>query len=756
MERLKFPAHPLAEYGLAVIATLAALLVTLVLLPIANIRFLVFILAVVVSVHLGGFKVGIFCAVLSVLAVNYYLTEPRYTLMGDPSNLLTTFIVLIVMAIICLIEESRQRVQEALRESRDQLDAILGGISDGVSALDMNGEIVFANDSAARLSGYPSAQALVATPTAVMRQRLKMFDQSGKEIPLEDLPSVRARRLGVSSQMNFQMRFADTGEERWMALKSTPVFNDQHKVERVVNIFRDISERKATEEALRQQKERLLTMFASINSGVIAIDTEGVIEIINPAAEALTGWQQKDALGKHANDIFKMIDGTQRTAIENPVGRVLQNEAPLDGVGQYVLVNRDGAEIPIDYSAIPIRDEQGESAGAMLVFIDISERRRTEAERVRLTWLLDAERRRFQYILANVPGIVWEASYQADKNLLRLDYVSSYVEKILGYTPQEWMEANNLWQTVVHPDDQESALRYMRETFEGGSANITAQFRCLAKDGRVVPIEMHMTVLEDSHGKVFGACGLMMDVGERKQAEEALARYALDLKHSNEQLEQFAYVASHDLQEPLRMITSYLQLLEQRYREQLDQDAKEFIAFAVDGSVRMKQLINDLLMYSRVEANEANFALFETEAALMQAQTNLQMAIQENRVHIIYDHLPKIRGNEGQFVQLFQNLLSNAIKFRSERPVEIQVRAAPSKGYWEFSVQDNGIGIESQYLDRIFVIFQRLHPREEYEGTGIGLAFCKKIVEYHGGRIWAESEPGRGTTFHFTIPVIRK
>lgn len=244
------------------------------------------------------------------------------------------------------------------------------------------------------------------------------------------------------------------------------------------------------------------------------------------------------------------------------------------------------------------------------------------------------------------------------------------------------------------------------------------------------------------------------DITARKQAEKALEQYASDLKRSNQELEQFAYIASHDLQEPLRTITSYLELLSMRYSQNLDQDAREFIDFAVSGAKRMRALINDLLAYSRVTAKEkVAFAAFSTRKALETALQNLQKDIEESQATVVYEALPTVNGNEGQFVQLFQNLISNAIKFRRDVEPEVRVSAQRQGTEWLFAVQDNGIGIESAYLERIFVIFQRLHKRDVYPGTGIGLAICKKVVEHHRGRLWAESQPGQGTTFYFTIPM---
>jgi light-regulated signal transduction histidine kinase (bacteriophytochrome) len=237
------------------------------------------------------------------------------------------------------------------------------------------------------------------------------------------------------------------------------------------------------------------------------------------------------------------------------------------------------------------------------------------------------------------------------------------------------------------------------------------------------------------------------------QLEQKVDERTEALHRSNEELRRFAYVASHDLQEPLRTVTSYLQSIEQRYPDKLDGEGREFITFAVDGARRMKNLINDLLIYSRVENRSRTFTLLEMQQVLDKAKESLGLSITEADVRITHDPLPQLVADEDLMGQIFQNLIGNAIKYRSAKQPEIHIGANCTDQYWTFSIRDNGIGIEQQFLERIFVIFQRLHTIEEYPGTGIGLAVCKKAVELHGGRIWAESEPGQGTTFYFTIPV---
>jgi light-regulated signal transduction histidine kinase (bacteriophytochrome) len=246
----------------------------------------------------------------------------------------------------------------------------------------------------------------------------------------------------------------------------------------------------------------------------------------------------------------------------------------------------------------------------------------------------------------------------------------------------------------------------------------------------------------------------MNNITARKRAEEALQQTATELARSNKDLEQFAYVASHDLQEPLRMVTGYMQLLTERYRGQLDARADKYIAYAADGAARMSGLIRDLLAYSRVNTRGEPLCPTSCEDVLNDAMKDLGSAIRESGAAVTHDPLPVIAGDKSQLRQLFQNLLGNAVKFRvPDRPPQIHVAVREEEGQWLFSVRDNGIGFEQQYEDKLFLIFQRLNSRSEYPGTGIGLAICKRIVERHGGRIWATGMPDQGAVFYFTIPI---
>jgi PAS domain S-box-containing protein len=270
------------------------------------------------------------------------------------------------------------------------------------------------------------------------------------------------------------------------------------------------------------------------------------------------------------------------------------------------------------------------------------------------------------------------------------------------------------------------------------------------KDGSEFPIEIMLSPLESNVGVLVTAA--IRDITVRKEAEANLVNKIEELNRSNEELEQFAYVASHDLQEPLRMVASYTQLLSKRYKGKLDSDADDFIAFAVDGANRMQRLIQDLLTFSRVGKRGLEPVDISSDRALGQALVNLSGAIEESGALVTHDLLPQVMADEVQLVQLFQNLVGNAIKYQGPGIPLIHVSAVRNGApRWTFSVQDNGLGIDSQFFERIFGMFQRLHKRDEFEGTGMGLAICKKIVERHGGSISVESKPGLGSTFNFDL-----
>jgi PAS domain S-box-containing protein len=325
-------------------------------------------------------------------------------------------------------------------------------------------------------------------------------------------------------------------------------------------------------------------------------------------------------------------------------------------------------------------------------------------------------------------------------------------QKIYGYTAEEVIGRPI---SILGPPDHPDELPAIFDRVKRGERAAHIETVGAGKDGQRIDVSLTISAIAEVQGTVVGASTIARDTTERKRAEETLQRTVAELGRSNAELQQFAYVASHDLQEPLRMVASYVDLLAQRYKGKLDADADEFIAYAVDGATRMRRLINDLLDYSRIGTRGKEFAPTACETVLDDVLANLQETIVTSGAVVTHEPLPTIMGDDMQMTRLLQNLIGNAIKFHGEAPPRVHVAAQRQDAGWLFSVRDNGIGIASQHFERIFVIFQRLHGRAEYPGTGIGLAICKRIVERHGGRIWIESEPGKGSTFFFTIPDAR-
>lgn len=437
-----------------------------------------------------------------------------------------------------------------------------------------------------------------------------------------------------------------------------------------------------------------------------------------------------------------------------------------------------------EFSFSPIREADGKIVGAAHIMRDITTRKRAE-DLARLEEArLESTLRVSQHASDNLHELIDFALNEAIAlSGSKLGYIYSYDEDTHQFTLHSWSrevmaECRLRDQQTVYDLDQTGLWGEAVRQRKAIVVNDFAAENPLKKgypEGHP-PMERFFTIPVFAEGRIVAVVGvankpsdytdydvaqltIMMDsiwkIAEAKQATEELARTTEELARSNKELEEFAYVASHDLQEPLRMVSSYLSLLERRYKGKLDQDADDFIHFAVDGATRMQQLIKDLLTYSRVGTRGKPFVPTDSYQALAAALDNLQIAVQEQEAVITHDPLPTVMADSSQLTQLFQNLVGNAIKFHGAEKPAIHVSASEKGGEWVFAVRDNGIGIAPENFERIFVIFQRLHTREEYPGTGIGLSVCKRIVERHGGRIWVESELGKGTVFHFTLAAAK-
>ena len=487
-------------------------------------------------------------------------------------------------------------------------------------------------------------------------------------------------------------------------------------------------------EALRESEERFRRTFELAGSGLAHIGMDRRFIRVNPRLCEILGYPEHELIKLRGRDISYPDDAD-----------VINRERPRLYAGEIAevrlekrYVRKDGSLVWVHFSMVVERDLEGRPKYEIAVYEDITARRNAE-EALRQS----EERFRRTFELAS-SGL---AHVGLDGRFLR---VNKRLCEIFGYSEAELCALTV--RDLSHPEDRELADGPRARVIAGEIDSARLEKRYFRKDGKLLWVAIAIAMERDAQGRPLYAISVLDDITERKQAEAALREAHEDLKRSNSELEQFAYVASHDLQEPLRMVSSYTQLLGRRYAGKLDADAAEFMGYIVDGAARMKQLIEDLLAYSRVGMRAKESRPVALSAALGRALANLKVAMEEAGASVTHDALPSVPGDEVQIAQVFQNLIGNALKFRSRAAPRIHVGVSESESQFEIAVRDNGIGIEPQYFERIFMLFQRLHDKGEYPGTGIGLAIVRKVIERHGGQIRVESKPGDGSAFIFTLP----
>jgi PAS domain S-box-containing protein len=490
------------------------------------------------------------------------------------------------------------------------------------------------------------------------------------------------------------------------------------------------AQHRGMEEALRESEERYRMLLDGIQDyAIFMMDPRGDIVSWNAGAERIKGYRAEQIIGRNFSCFFppeEIATGRPQEVLRMTVESGRHEE-------QGMRIRKDGSRFLAGVTFTALRDSAGNLRGFSEFSHDLSASKESEA--------------RYRGLLEAAPDAMVVVGQEGEIVLLNLQ-----TEKQFGYRSDELVgqSVKNIipagFAERLIADGTRTAAEALAQQIGTG---IELQGR--RKNGSEFPIEIMLSPLQSAEGVLVTAA--IRDITERKRSQERLVKTVAELKRSNDELEHFAYVASHDLQEPLRMVASYTQLLGKRYRGRLDSDADEFIAYAVDGSIRMQQLIKDLLAYSRAGTDGRELVRISSEKALEEALANLRLTIEESGALVSHDSLPYIMTDDNQLAQVFQNLIGNAIKYRSAEVPRIHVSASTNGGNERvFSVRDNGLGIDPQYFSRIFVLFQRLHGREEFEGTGIGLAICKKILERLGGRIWVESQLNEGSTFHFSLP----
>jgi PAS domain S-box-containing protein len=486
----------------------------------------------------------------------------------------------------------------------------------------------------------------------------------------------------------------------------------------------------------KESEARYRGLLEAAPDAMVVVNQRGEIVLLNVQAEKQFGYHRDELLGQQVTNIIPhgfaerlIADGTRSAAdaLAQQIGTGIELSA----------LREDGTEFPIEIMLSPLESAEGILVTAAIR--DITVRRAAELRlsqtEARYRGLLEAAPDAM--VVVNKGGEIVLLNVQAEKQFgyRRDELIGQMVTNIIPHGFAERLIA----------DSQRSEKDALEQQIGTG-----IELQALRKDGSEFPIEIMLSPLTSSEGVLITAA--IRDISARKTAENLLQEKIGELKRSNEELGHFADIASHDLQEPLRMVSSYTQLLARRYKGKLDTDADEFISFAVDGATRMQRLIQDLLVYSRVETKGKELRDTSSEQALQHAVMNLGVAIEDSGALVTHDPLPAVRADEIQLIQLFQNLVGNAIKYQKPGIPTVHISAArDGEDKWMFSVKDNGLGIEPQYFDRIFGMFQRLHKREEFSGTGIGLAICKKIVERHGGKISVESLPNEGSTFRFAL-----
>ena len=476
------------------------------------------------------------------------------------------------------------------------------------------------------------------------------------------------------------------------------------------------------------------TIFNSVPAMIWYKDTKNSFVRVNRAVAFAVGKPLDAIEGKSAYEVFPdQAEHYYQDDLE-----VINSGQPKLGIVEEMGV-ASGEKRWVQTDKIPYRGEGGDITGVLVLTVDITDRKRAEEA------LRASEER-----LAGIIGSAMDAIVSVDA-AQRIVLFNAAAEKMFRCAAAEAIgqSLDRFIPERLRAVHASHVRAFGEEGTTGRAMDRLGALSALRADGQELPIEASISQIAVDGQKLFTV--IVRDITQRKEAENALQRIADDLARSNKDLEQFAYVASHDLKEPLRMVTGFMSLLKDRCQGKLDAKSDEYIAFAADGASRMQRLIDDLLAYSRAGRGEIAERT-DVGAVLDRVLGSLTVSIKESGAVITHDPLPTIASNPVELTQLFQNLIGNAIKFKAERRPEIHVGARRQAGGWQFTVRDNGIGIDPQFADRIFMIFQRLHTREKYAGTGIGLAICKKIVERHGGRIWVESQPAAGSTFCFTIP----
>jgi PAS domain S-box-containing protein len=622
----------------------------------------------------------------------------------------------------------RKNAEKHLAQMESRYRGLLEAAPDAMVVVNQGGEIVLLNVQAEKQFGYRRDELLGQKVISIIPEGF------AERLIADDLRSAEdalAQQIGMGIELTGRRK---DGSEFPIELMLSPLESAEGTL--VTAAIRNISVRKNAEKHLAQMEGRYRGLLEAAPDAMVVVNQGGEIVLLNVQAEKQFGYRRDELLGQKVISIIP--EGFAERLIADDLRSAEDALAQQIGMGIELMGRRkDGTEFPIELMLSPLESAEGTLVTAAIR--DISVRRNAEKHLAQMEG-------KYRGLLEAAPDAMVVVNQNGEIVLLNLQ-----AEKQFGYRRNELLgqQVKNIipegFAERLIADDLRSAEDASAQQIGTGIELVGRR-----KDRGEFPIELMLSPLVGPEGTLVTAA--IRNINARKLAEAHLLQKVDELNRSNEELGQFAYIASHDLQEPLRMVASYTQLLSRRYKGKLDADADEFIAFAVDGASRMQRLIQDLLAYSRVGTKGKDLLSISSENAFEQAIINLRGAIEEGGALVTHDPLPAVKADEVQLVQLFQNLIGNAIKYQKGGIPKVHVTATSADGKrWAFSVRDNGLGIDPQYFERIFGMFQRLHKRDEFAGTGIGLAICKKIVERHGGSISVASNPGQGSTFQFDL-----
>jgi PAS domain S-box-containing protein len=641
----------------------------------------------------------------------------------------------------------REKLEKELKESENKYRNLTEFSTDYIYVFDKNLHFVYMNNQALKFAGKK--------PDEIIGKGLKdIFPPEVSKHMKKSILSVFDSGETFSREAQYDLPIG----VQWLNTSLIPIKDADSNINFVMGISRDITQYKLVEMDLKEREEHLELLTDNMNDLILQIDEKGIITYSSPSLNQLSGFKPHEVVGKNA---FDFVHPDEQEKIINVFQKAIS--AKRDETIELRIKKSDDNYIWVEASGKPVYDRRGNFEAVVLVIRDISRRKKVERKLKKTLDNLEelVEQRTkdltlLQYYNRNLFDTAFDPLVTIDLDGKITD-VNVAAEEITGYSRYEIIGSCFL-DFFINPEDAMAVYQHiLKEGFiKGYSLEIKN------KDGTITPVLYNAILIKDCSGEVTGIFAATHDITDVKKAENKLKEYwesleeevkqrTEELAKSNADLKQFTYIASHDLREPLRMITTFLQLLERRYKDQLDDDALEFIGYAVDGAKRLDKMIMDLLEYSRVANIELMFNDIDVEEVIDKLMLNLNVLINENTAIITHDKLPILRADENQMILLFQNLIANSIKYRSDKQPEIHVSAFKEGNHYVFRVEDNGIGIDPKHFERIFTIFQRLHPHEEYEGSGIGLSIAQRIVHQHGGEIWLESEPGIGSAFCFTI-----